>query len=59
MNKFGVDTGNKPEDLIKTGADKMKCPICGAELDPDSNVPKCPVHGTEPFERRTHDKQEG
>jgi hypothetical protein len=53
MDKFGyeVDTDN-----TKTAAEKGKCPICGAELQ--GSPPICPEHGSEPFEKRTHDEEE-
>lgn len=50
MEKYGVDTGANPGEKI--AAATGKCPRCGMELDKDAPVPKCPVHGTEPWERR-------
>jgi len=50
MEKYGVDTGTDPGEKIANS--NNKCPRCGAELDKDSPVPKCPVHGTEPWERK-------
>lgn len=50
MEKLGVDTGDNPGEKIANATGK--CPRCGAELDKDAPVPKCPVHGTEPFERK-------
>lgn len=50
MEKFGVDTGSNPGEKIANATGK--CPRCGAELDKDAPVPKCPVHGTEPFEKK-------
>ena len=29
----------------------VSCPICGKECDISSNVPKCPDHGVEGWER--------
>lgn len=46
MDKYGVDTTQN----TKTANDKTKCPECGSALDPNSPTPKCPVHGTAPFE---------
>jgi predicted RNA-binding Zn-ribbon protein involved in translation (DUF1610 family) len=53
MEKLGVDTEN-PEVNEKTAAKKKdKCPSCNSQLeDPEkTGHPKCPVHGTEPFEK--------
>lgn len=50
MEKYGVDTGANPGEKI--AAATGKCPRCGMELDKDAPVPKCPVHGTEPFEKK-------
>ncbi len=50
MEKYGVDTGANPGEKIANATGK--CPRCGAELDKDSPVPKCPTHGTEPFEKK-------
>ena len=51
MEKFGVDVD---ESLSKeaSGDQKKLCPACGAALLPsdDTNVPRCPACGTEPFE---------
>ena len=49
MEKYGVDTDEK-DPKVKEARDKSKCPICGAELESQANVPKCPVHGVAPFE---------
>ncbi len=27
------------------------CPICGSRLDLDGSLPRCPHHGTAPFEK--------
>jgi hypothetical protein len=48
MEKYGVDTSKTEGE--KTAGEGGKCPICGAELDPNSPTPKCPIHGTAPFE---------
>lgn len=32
---------------------KLKCPICGSTVINKGGTPICPVHGSEPFERRT------
>lgn len=30
------------------------CPSCGRSLDIDGSLPRCPVHGTAPFEHGAH-----
>ena len=54
MEKYGVVTGRTDQ---KTASPLDRCPLCGSALDPTSSVPKCPVHGTEPFEEQK--KEEG
>lgn len=53
MEKLGVDTD---ESLSKEGSGDKRttCPRCGKALLPpeESNVPRCPDCGTEPFEAR-------
>jgi len=51
MEKYGVVT--EVDDLMKKASahkHKDRCPDCGCELEKDANVPKCPKHGTRPFE---------
>jgi hypothetical protein len=52
MEKYGVVT---TEESSKEAEDKPKkkpeCPGCKRALESGANVPKCPVHGTEPFEK--------
>lgn len=48
MEKYGVVTEEE-----KKASEKKKtsdCPKCDSDLSKSSNVPKCPTHGTEPFE---------
>lgn len=45
MDKYGVQT-------VKPTSEDKRCPLCGAALD-DGRA--CPVHGTEPFEKRRPD----
>ena len=33
---------------IKTAS--VGCPMCGAKLDNNGSLPRCPSHGTAPFE---------
>lgn len=54
MEKYGYEV--EEGEGIKTASEKGKCPICGAEVT--GNPPVCPVHGSEPFERK-HDDEEG
>jgi hypothetical protein len=55
VEKYGVDTGANPGEKIANAT--SKCPRCGMELDKDAPVPKCPVHGTLPFERRPGEEE--
>ena len=48
VDKYGVET-KKNDPKTKEAADKGACPVCGDALE-DTNVPKCPRHGVEPFE---------
>lgn len=50
MNKYGVILDKNASMTAKlTG----KCPVCGADLE-SKDPPKCPQHGTQPFEERPH-----
>jgi hypothetical protein len=54
IEKYGVQVD---KDLTKTASvsgDKV-CPICGAKLETSGPTPKCPVHGTEPFEEKKNE----
>ena len=53
MEKYGVVT---QEPVEKLASEKGKCPKCGAELIKEANVPKCPIHGTAPFEESNEEK---
>lgn len=50
MDKYGVVT-DKEKNAEKGKVNLGICPWCGAELERRTGVPKCPVHGTEPFEK--------
>lgn len=54
MKKYGVEFGDKVKVADGLGMGKApptKCPVCGQTLD--SRVPPhCPIHGTEPFEKK-------
>ena len=51
MEKFGVVTEDPPKTA---SSDETRCPLCNevVETDSRSNTPRCPVHGTEPFEKK-------
>ena len=34
----------------RTKTASLGCPLCGAKLDNNGSLPRCPVHGTAPFE---------
>jgi hypothetical protein len=55
MDKLGVDEDG---DKVKTAnaVQPNTCPDCGAPLDPESNVAKCPNCGTKPFENAEDDR---
>ena len=46
MDKYSVNT---ERDMTKHGSEG-ECPSCGSALNQQSNPPKCPKCGTEPFE---------
>jgi len=49
MEKYGVET-----DTSKTAEETpLKCPLCNTDLENEEETGqrKCPVHGTEPFEK--------
>jgi len=50
MEKFGVDESVNQVAMEKAAA--QGCPECGAKVIKDGNVMRCPVHGTEPFEKK-------
>lgn len=47
MEKYGVEVDKRDN---KVAGDGRRCPRCRTPLDPQSNVPRCPQCGTEPFE---------
>lgn len=51
MDKFAVVTDDNQQPGEKTASD-LRCPICGSKVDTSGNVPRCPIHGTEPFEKK-------
>lgn len=48
MEKLGVDESGSDQE--KTAAEG--CPKCGSKVEKHGNVLACPVHGTEPFEKK-------
>lgn len=54
MDKYAVVTEEKEGE--KTASDKSVCPVCGSVLVIEANVPKCPIHGTAPFEKESDEK---
>lgn len=49
MEKYAVVIDDDHKKTAEKG-DTVRCPICGKTADMSGNVPKCPEHGTEPFE---------
>lgn len=47
MDKYAVDEQQDNEKIASEG-----CPECGAKVERHGNVLACPVHGTEPFEKK-------
>jgi hypothetical protein len=48
MEKYAVVI---EDDKTKTASEGDVCPTCGEKLE-SKNPPKCPKHGTEPFEKK-------
>jgi hypothetical protein len=55
MEKYGVEEST--DELRKSAADGvMHCPLCGKEvIDAESPTPRCPEHGSAPFEKNSRD----
>lgn len=51
MQKYGVDETDQGSEKQGEVADATTCPACGAQLETDVNVKKCPTCGTRPFEQ--------
>lgn len=41
-------------DNNKTASHAGRCPLCGKRVDLDGSLPRCPTHGTSPFEAGAH-----
>lgn len=39
---------------IKTASKGANCPLCGKAVDILGSLPRCPKHGTAPFEAASH-----
>ena len=50
MEKYSVVIDDDHTKVGEEGNAPATCPECGLALETTSNVPKCPVHGTKPFE---------
>lgn len=50
MEKFAVDEEVDQEQLEKQAS--QGCPVCGKQPERHGNVLMCPVHGSEPFEKK-------
>ena len=51
MEKYAVEV-DKEQTKTATKGGIWYCTSCGTRVDPNSNVPKCPSCGTEPFEKK-------
>lgn len=51
MEKNAV-VGRQPSQMRKVAS--AGCPICGSSLDHQGSLPRCPKHGTAPFEYGAH-----
>lgn len=40
--------------MTKSASSRASCPQCGSPLDFLGSLPRCPVHGTAPFEAESH-----
>lgn len=54
MEKNGV-MGSIPTDKTASAEEGTLCPLCREKCSVDGSIPKCPKHGTEPFERALMD----
>ena len=43
--------------MNKTASRGAGCPLCGSTLDFLGSLPRCPVHGTAPFEAESYIKR--
>lgn len=63
MDKYAVDedkdlkekeAGDGPKD-----GDGPRCPVCDKELEQHGDVQLCPEHGSEPFEKKEKNEEDG
>ena len=47
----------RPHTMSKTAS--SGCPYCGSSLDMSGSLPRCPKHGTAPFEYGAHISSRG
>jgi len=52
MEKNAVVIDEEHRKTAEQHGGKVLCPICKVEADTSDNVPRCPNHGTEPWEKR-------
>jgi len=57
MEKNAVLGQPAPRYTTKTAS--AGCPRCGARLDASGSIPRCPTHGTAPFEYGAQIAQRG
>lgn len=50
MEKYAVEEG-QDQDAIEKAA-SQGCPVCGRAVERHGDVVLCPVHGSEPFEKK-------
>lgn len=55
MDKYAVETDTEKDKTASEGG--AVCPLCGAKLDTEASVPRCPTHGTAPFEKEQKNGQ--
>ncbi len=52
MEKNAVVIDDEHQKTAEQQGNKVLCPICKVEADTSDNIPRCPNHGTEPWEKR-------
>jgi hypothetical protein len=55
MEKNAVVGANPQTKTASVGAN---CPLCGRAVDTQGSIPRCPKHGTAPFEAGPYRKRE-
>lgn len=54
MEKYGYEQ-EQDESGVKKASKEGVCPVCGEKVT--GNPPVCPKHGSEPFEKRDHERK--